>query len=80
MGRAKNLTEVFIQIFRGRLPLRAITPFILGGGMEGIKLKQIDTLLGGRYETWLRIMRAVYSDDGLSPTIHTCGGATWNRK
>mgnify|MGYP001013361999 CR=1 FL=1 len=48
--------------------------------MSEIKLKQIDTLSGGRYETWLRIMRAVYSDDGLSPTIHTCGGGNMEPK
>lgn len=37
-------------------------------------------MLNGRYENLLDVNRRVYSTNGVSPTITTCGGATQSQR
>ena len=80
IGKSKNFDRGILPNLSRTITTSGDNVVYVGGGMSEIKLKKVDTLSGGRYETWYRIMRDVYSDDGLSPTIHTCGGGNMEPK
>lgn len=42
--------------------------------------KQVGSLVGGKWDKIHDIAKRVYSDEGLSPTIHTCGGGNLEPK
>ena len=42
--------------------------------MNDMKCKEIGSLTGGRWDKMYEQSRRVYDPEGLSPTIHTCGG------
>lgn len=44
------------------------------GGMSEIKLEQVDTMRGGVWDKTYKSARQVYGENGLCPTITTCGG------
>lgn len=48
--------------------------------MEEIKCKQVGVLDGGKWDKMHDISKRVYCDDGLSPTLHTCGGGNLEPK
>lgn len=54
-----------------------------GGGVlivEEIKCEQVGLLSGEKWEKMHDISRRVYSPEGLSPTLHTCGGGNLEPK
>jgi len=42
--------------------------------MNDMKCKEIGSLTGGRWDKMYEQSRRVYDPEGLSPTLHTCGG------
>jgi DNA (cytosine-5)-methyltransferase 1 len=48
--------------------------------IEEPKCKQVGILSGGKWDKLHDISRRVYSGDGVSPTIHTCGGGNLEPK
>lgn len=48
--------------------------------MEEIKCEQVGLLSGEKWEKMHDISRRVYSPEGLSPTLHTCGGGNLEPK
>ena len=47
---------------------------------EEIKCEQVATLQGGKWDKMHDIAKRVYSGNGLSPTLHTCGGGNLEPK
>ena len=43
--------------------------------VEEIKCEQVATLQGGKWDKMHDIAKRVYGTNGISPTLHTCGGA-----
>lgn len=41
---------------------------------QEIKCNQIGMLSGGKWDKLHDICRRVYDSNGISPTLHTCGG------
>ena len=48
--------------------------------MEEIKCKQVGVLDGGKWDKMHDISKRVYDVNGLSPTLHTCGGGNLEPK
>lgn len=48
--------------------------------MEEIQCKVVGEITGGGYEKMFEQSRRVYGTDGLSPTLHTCGGGNLEPK
>ena len=48
--------------------------------IEDLKCEQVGLLVGEKWEKMHDISRRVYSPDGLSPTLHTCGGGNLEPK
>lgn len=44
------------------------------------KCIQIGTLTGDKWDKMIDSSRRVYSDEGISPTVHTCGGGNTELK
>ena len=44
------------------------------------KLMQVGTMTGGKWDKQLEEHRRVYSEHGLAPTLHTCGGGNLEPK
>lgn len=44
------------------------------------KCHEIGSLKGGRWDKLYEQSRRVYGTDGLSPTLHTCGGGESRNK
>ena len=44
------------------------------------KCVEVGSLIGGKWDKMHDVSRRVYSDDGISPTIHTCGGGNTEPK
>lgn len=42
--------------------------------MEEVKCEQVVTLQGGKWDKMHDIAKRVYGTNGISPTLHTCGG------
>ena len=54
-----------------------------GGGIlmvDEVKCEQLGLLTGEKWEKMHDISRRVYGTDGLSPTLHTCGGGNLEPK
>ena len=48
--------------------------------MEEIKCEQVATLQGGKWDKMHDIAKRVYGTNGISPTLHTCGGGNLEPK
>lgn len=53
---------------------------LIGEKMEEIKCKQVGILEGGKWDKMHDIAKRVYNANGLSPTLHTCGGGNLEPK
>lgn len=51
----------------------------LMGGLKVMECKEYGSLRGGKWDKMHEISRRVYCSDGISPTIHTCGGEHRNK-
>lgn len=63
-----------------RLQQKEYCDTILARDYKSPKLVCVGKLNNPPYDKMHDISKRVYSCGGLSPTIHTCGGATWNQK
>lgn len=50
------------------------------GGVKVMECKEYGSLRGGKWDKMHEISRRVYCSDGVSPTIHTCGGGKHRNK
>ena len=48
--------------------------------MEEVKCEQVATLQGGKWDKMHDIAKRVYGTNGISPTLHTCGGGNLEPK
>ena len=48
--------------------------------IKSINCQQTGILVGGKWDKMHDVSRRVYSEDGVSPTIHTCGGGNTEPK
>lgn len=48
--------------------------------LQEINCVQVGTLSGGKWDKMHDVSRRVYSEEGISPTIHTCGGGNTEPK
>lgn len=64
-----SLTKVAIPCKEGQFVLK-----------EEIKCEQVATLQGGKWDKMHDIAKRVYGTNGISPTLHTCGGGNLEPK